>query len=274
MNLISTLIKRRYLAYKRENQKLVKLLTLLALLLSPLLMLVAPLPGYLLYTNAPNSWAFTLAAIVFFFLFLFNFIAFYRTFSAQERAWLRYAYGGTIPLSDYLKSLIQALLPSLCLILVALTRLERVELQPLAFYLLCCGVLLYCARLAALRLLSAKKGAALPTMFTTRLKLLWLITHGSWLRITLLGQLLLVGYLFSQHLATPVFWPYYVIVGSSYAWLALSLNRQLKARLHSWSNFLYYLQPAAYGQACRLINGSTAVWLLTYLSLMIVRLSN
>ncbi len=114
MNIFKSIVKGKLSDFKSERRRMFWFLSILGYVLTPVVIIFIPLPGYLLYLNPILSWPNSVGWIGLFTISFLSLLVFYLLITPKNLAWIRYIYQGHIPWWDYIGQQFQISIIYLC----------------------------------------------------------------------------------------------------------------------------------------------------------------
>ena len=245
VSIFQTLFRRKFARFKSEKVALYRLLVGLGFLVTPLILLVAPLPGYLVYSSAPLSIGFAVGISCLLAISVLNHLVATVMFSDDEKRWLHYAFSGKLPFKER-QFLLQCRLYFFAPIALAgLIKIEQWQISNTTVYLLSLICLYLIGQVLAIALLRQcrRLSQRLTTIeLTTTVKVLRLCTRGGlpfcigWLLCTALS--LLLALVLSDPKVGIV---YLAIVSIFTCFFAFSLMRLIRKNVQNHQTFLHFI---------------------------------
>ena len=246
-------------AFSRGNRTLIKVAAVFAIMIQPVLLILGPLPGYLLYTFEIGNPGFWLSALIIIGLSSLSFVIYNSIVKSRYTAWVVHVAGHQHFYIGYCRGQLLFATPTLLLLALGLTKTEQLVQASFVLALVVTGHILF-YWLAAQRRITQ---SAPPVTHRPILQLLRQITAPATMHylayLTSITMLSLMWFtdsiLFNIVLA--------LVVTLLTTTLAITQFRISKHQLASYQRFLWLIEP----RLVQSFNRALILWLLFLLTL-------
>ena len=251
--------KHQLRAFSESNRTLIKIAAVFALMIQPVLLILGPLPGYLLYTFDIGNPGFWLAALIIIGLSSLSFIIYNTIVKPRHTAWVIHVAGYRHFYIGYCRGQLLFAAPTLLLLALGLAKTESFG-KALVFMLLVIAVHVLAYSYAATRRFEK---LSRPVQRHPRLHMM--------LQIVSPAGMHYLAYLFALAMLSLMWFTESTLFNTVLAWvitlltttLALTQFKIVKHQLAGYRSFLWLIEPGL----VRILSRALILWLLFLLTL-------
>ncbi|WP_087504991.1 hypothetical protein [Neiella marina] len=244
MSFARALTRRKLETVKSENIALFRFLTLLLILSTPIILIVAPLPGYLILSKAMTSAPFAVGCVMLLALGIVNVMLAGTLISKKEHQWLEGAFGGSLPWHELFYLWSNRSSVYLCIAASGFTRAEGLTLFAILRFVVLIALIFVAAFYisnALTTVIRRSKTGALPPKLTLFIKFQRLLLEGArgWgLAWLVLGSA--ISFLATTNVKPEVFFGYYLLLTSASIFALTKLLRSALKNIEKHNITLRY----------------------------------
>ena len=230
------LFRRKIKAFKQQRAAFYRILLTIGFLITPVLLLFAPVPGFLVYSSNIMSLPFIVGSAILYIVALINHLFASLMFNKEEHLWFKYVFNGTLPINEQLYLIHCRVYLFAPVTLAGLIKVEQFTPTSILSFALSVVCVFFAAKWTAARIIQSFSRQLTTKQLSLHLKVFRLLTFSALntLIAWLASALLATYFAFSMSSTLAVKGYIFVLLSLAIVFLALSYRSMHKnIRQHS-----------------------------------------